>query len=304
MQKDSINQWLGLNFAFVCLFVCLFVGLLQEYCIFTELIKEGIMRMVEERVLSNGGVIFLPFKVSIFGEIVDKYYLLKKRFKIDFVTSEENLLCATTNSLGGSEFWMQFGKPGKEEDRNCVINHRSIRECVKEDHRKDDVMRLFDAIRNHDNVRFIRMEECGDNSSHLGYSRRTVEEIKGSKRKMKSSSRKKKFSKKIYETSGTPTIPTQEPMLLWDGTTFSANGSDVVGVMNIAREKKSKLDDETIRDIVTIRGMEKALIELKIALEEKMDDVCEDAYAEVQLYEEKWLEEAHREKNNVVEERR
>lgn len=41
-------------------------------------------------------------------------------------------------------------------------------------------------------------------------------------------------------------------MLLWDGTTFSANGSDVVGVMNIAREKKSKLDDETIRDIVTM----------------------------------------------------
>lgn len=50
--------------------------------------------------------------------------------------------------------------------------------------------------------------------------------------------------------------------------------------------------------------MEKALIELKIALEEKMDDVCEDAYAKVQLYEEKWLEEARRETNNVVEERR
>jgi hypothetical protein len=57
-------------------------------------------------------------------------------------------------------------------------------------------------------------------------------------------------------------------------------------------------------EILLLWGMEKALIELKIALEEKMDDVCEDAYAEVQLYEEKWLEEARRETNNVVEERR
>ena len=47
-----------------------------------------------------------------------------------------------------------------------------------------------------------------------------------------------------------------------------------------------------------------ALIELKIALEEKMDDVCEDAYAEVQLYEEKWLEEAHREKIMLLKKRR
>ena len=47
-----------------------------------------------------------------------------------------------------------------------------------------------------------------------------------------------------------------------------------------------------------------ALIELKIALEEKMDDVCEDAYAKVQLYREKWLEEAHREKIMLLKKRR
>ena len=66
--------------------------------------------MIEESLIrEDGGMLILPFSYTFYASVVECYNELEKNFKIDFVSSDHNILCTVTNDITDSDVWKQLG---------------------------------------------------------------------------------------------------------------------------------------------------------------------------------------------------
>ena len=76
-----------------------------------ELISSTIPSMANKNILSEGGVIYLPFQLSIFSQIVAHYNILRENYSISFIgCTQKNTLWSCTQEIVAKEMLEVFEK--------------------------------------------------------------------------------------------------------------------------------------------------------------------------------------------------
>merc|ERR1711865_51042 len=100
---------------------------------FGKLLSDTVPLMIQESLIrEDGGMLILPFAYTFYASIVECYNELKQNFKIDFVSSDRNILCTVTNNITDSDVWEQLGNKDQFQEIFIALL------CRK---------RLFDRIR-------------------------------------------------------------------------------------------------------------------------------------------------------------
>ena len=200
--------------------------------------------MIEETLIrKDGGMLILPFAYTIYASIVECYDELKQYFKIDFVSSDQNVLCTVTNNITDSDVWKQLGN--KEQFQENIYCNSLSEQVIRQNANNDSALRnhmisLLNNIKNLDLVRFIRLERC-DKAG--GYSDDTVD-LKGlkaadlqaqAKEKTKHNTSKRKKNQIEKKNEGQPTL--------------GSSSNDTMAVFNIQNQTKKRVYDDMINYI-------------------------------------------------------
>ena len=198
------------------------------------MIKETLIR-------KDGGMLILPFAYTIYASIVECYDELKQYFKIDFVSSDQNVLCTVTNNITDSDVWEQLGK--KEQFQENIYCNSLSEKVIRQNANNDSALRnhmisLLNNIKNLDLVRFVRLERREDGG---GYSDNTVnlEGLKAAhlqaKEKTKYNPSKRKKNQIVKKNEGQPTL--------------GSSSNDTMAVFNIQNQTKKRVYDDMINYI-------------------------------------------------------
>ena len=77
----------------------------------TKLLSITIPSIANNNILSNGGVIYLPFQISVFSQIVAHYNTLRENYSISFIgCTESNTLWSCTQKISATEMLDVFEK--------------------------------------------------------------------------------------------------------------------------------------------------------------------------------------------------
>ena len=89
---------------------------------FGKLLSKTVPLMIKETLIrEDGGMLILPFAYTFYASIVECYNELKQNFKIDFVSSDRNILCTVTNNITDSDVWEQLGNKDQfQENFYCT----------------------------------------------------------------------------------------------------------------------------------------------------------------------------------------
>ena len=169
--------------------------------------------MIEETLIrEDGGMLILPFAYTFYASIVECYNELKQNFKIDFVSSDRNILCTVTNNITDSDVWEQLGNKDQfQENFYCTsLSEKVIRQNTADGSPlRTPMISLLNNIRNFESVRFICLELREDAG---GYSDDTVN-LKGlkaahrqAKEKIKYNHSKRKKNQIEKKNEGQPTL--------------------------------------------------------------------------------------------------
>ena len=91
---------------------------IQGYRLMKELISTTIPSIANNNILSEGGVIYLPFQISIFTEIVAHYDILREKYSISFVEcTPNNTLWSCTQNIVAKEMIDVFEKTIDQEEK-------------------------------------------------------------------------------------------------------------------------------------------------------------------------------------------
>ena len=189
--------------------------------------------MIQESLIrEDGGMLILPFAYIFYASVVECYNELKQNFKIDFVSSDHNILCTVTNSITDSDVWKQLGKKQYQENFYCnSLSDRVIRENVNSDSALlSDMIFLLNNIRKFKSVRFILLERREDAA---GYSDDTVnlEKLKAAHRQAKGKTKhnpsKRKKNQIEKKNKGQPTL--------------GSSSNDTMAVYNNQNQTKKRL---------------------------------------------------------------
>ena len=84
---------------------------IQGYRSMKELISSTIPSIANNNILSEGGVIYLPFQISIFSQIVAHYNILREKYSISFIgCTPKNTLWFCTQKIVAKEMLDDFEK--------------------------------------------------------------------------------------------------------------------------------------------------------------------------------------------------
>lgn len=220
--------------------------------------------MIEESLIrEDGGMLILPFSYTFYASVVECYNELEKNFKIDFVSSDHNILCTVTNNITDSDVWKQLGNKDQfQENFYCTsLSEKVIRQNTDDGSPlREPMISLLNNIKKCEFVRFIRLERC-DKAG--GYSDDTVnlEGLKAAdlqaqaKEKTKHNTSKRKKNQIEKKNEGQPTIGSSfnDAMAVYRNQNktrkrqFENFKSCIQDYSNDNNEFRAKLADETIQ---------------------------------------------------------
>lgn len=103
-----------------------------------------------------GGVIFLPFQLSFFSQIVANIETLKKNYYISFVGyTENNTLWSCTQKISEEEMQQVFEKKRNQEEQYCTVTEQEIKQKNWFKVRRDDLFDIFNCIDNPATTQFL-----------------------------------------------------------------------------------------------------------------------------------------------------
>ena len=119
-----------------------------------ELISNTIPSIANNNILSEGGIIYLPFQISIFTEIVAHYDILREKYSISFVDcTPNNTLWSCTQNIVATEMIDVFEKTIDQEEKYCTIKVQEIKQNgLTNVVRTEDLQEIFSCINNCENV--------------------------------------------------------------------------------------------------------------------------------------------------------
>ena len=117
-----------------------------------------------------GGVIFLPFQLSFFSQIVANIETLKKNYSISFVgCTANNTLWSCTQKISEEEMQQVYEKKRNQEERYCIVTEQEIKQKNWFNVRRDDLLDIFNRIVNPATTRFIELKYVPDGDDRLGF---------------------------------------------------------------------------------------------------------------------------------------
>ena len=117
-----------------------------------------------------GGVIFLPFQLAFFSQIVAHIGTLKKYYSISFVgCTEKNTLWTCTQKIPEEDMQQVFEKQRNQEDRYCIVTEQQIKQKDWFNIRSDDLLDIFNRIVNPATTRFIELTYLPNSDDRLGF---------------------------------------------------------------------------------------------------------------------------------------
>ena len=141
-----------------------------------------------------GGVIFLPFQLAFFSQIVAHIETLKKYYSISFVgCTEKNTLWTCTQKIPEEDMQQVFEKQRNQEDRYCIVTEQQIKQKDWFNIRSDDLLDIFNRIVNPATTRFIELTYVPNGDDRLGFTGLCNEQ----RHDIKRSSNKAKSKRKI-----------------------------------------------------------------------------------------------------------
>ena len=94
-----------------------------------QLLSNTIPSIANNNILSNGGVIYLPFQISVFLQIVANYNTLWENYSISFIgCTKSNTLWSCTQKNSATEMLDVFGKTICQEELYCTITEQEIKQ--------------------------------------------------------------------------------------------------------------------------------------------------------------------------------
>ena len=117
-----------------------------------------------------GGVIFLPFQISFFSQIVANYKILKENYSISFVgCTKNNTLWSCTQRISVTDMLQVFEKKICQEKQYCSVTKQEIKECDLTNVCRNNLLHIYSRIANPKDTRFIQLMYAEVGDSHLGY---------------------------------------------------------------------------------------------------------------------------------------
>ena len=114
-----------------------------------ELISSTIPSIANNNILSEGGVIYLPFQISIFSEIVAYYNIFWEKYSISFIgCTPKNTLLSCTQKIVATEMLDVFKKNFDQEEQYCTITEQEIKQNHLSNVRSDNLLEIFYPIDN------------------------------------------------------------------------------------------------------------------------------------------------------------
>ena len=143
---------------------------IQGYRSMRELISSTIPSMANNNILSEGGVIYLPFQLSIFSQIVAHYNILREKYSISFIgCTQKNTLWSCTQEIVAKEMLEVFEKKIDQEEQYCIITDQEIKQNSMFDVDTDHMLEIFYRIDKPETIRFIQLTLAKGDDVHLGY---------------------------------------------------------------------------------------------------------------------------------------
>mmetsp|Transcript_15588 Transcript_15588/g.23942 ORF Transcript_15588/g.23942 Transcript_15588/m.23942 type:complete len:680 (+) Transcript_15588:91-2130(+) len=121
------------------------------------------------------GMIFLPFCLHVFKEIISSISVLDQYYDISFVRKSQlgcHALWSGTSSIDSTVMQEWFGKKINQEEFYCTFSKRDLYECMDDGGvTKEEVNRYLRKIEDVENVRMIRLKPLASyerGSGHIG----------------------------------------------------------------------------------------------------------------------------------------
>ena len=134
-----------------------------------KLLSITIPSIANNNILSNGGVIYLPFQISVFSQIVAHYNTLRENYSISFIgCTESNTLWSCTQKISATEMLDVFDFFCQEE-QYCTITEQEIKQKTWPNVCSDDLLDIFKHIDDPKKTRFIQLNFAKGDGVHLGY---------------------------------------------------------------------------------------------------------------------------------------
>ena len=135
-----------------------------------QLLSITIPFIANNNILSNGGIIYLPFQISVFLQIVANYNTLRENYSISFIScTKSNTLWSYTQKISATEMLDVFGKKICQEEQYCTITEQEIKQKTWPNVCSDDLLDIFKRIHDPGKIRFIQLIFAKGDDVHLGY---------------------------------------------------------------------------------------------------------------------------------------
>ena len=112
-----------------------------------QLLSNTIPSIANNSILSNGGVIYLPFWISVFLQIVANYNTIRENYSISFIgCTESNTLWSCTQKNLATEMLDVFEKTICQEELYFTITEQEIKQKTWPNVCSDDLLDIFNRI--------------------------------------------------------------------------------------------------------------------------------------------------------------
>ena len=136
----------------------------------TKFLSVTIPSIANNNILSNGGVIYLPFQILVFSQIVAHYNTLRDNYSISFIgCTESNVLWSCTQQISAKKRLDVFENKICQEEQYCTITEQEIKQNTWPNICSDDMLDIFKRIDDPGNTRFIQLIFAKGDDVHLGY---------------------------------------------------------------------------------------------------------------------------------------
>ena len=126
-----------------------------------ELISSTIPSIVNNNILSNGGVIYLLFQISVFPQIVANYNTLREKYSISFIgCTKKNTLWSCTQKYLATQMLDVFEKIIDQEELYCTITEQEIKQKSWPNVCSEDLLEIFCRIDNPKKNTFYSTHFC------------------------------------------------------------------------------------------------------------------------------------------------
>ena len=142
----------------------------QGYRNIDKFISKTIPAFAENNILAEGGVIYLPFQISFFSQIVAKIETLKNYYSVAFIgCTGKNTLWSCTQNISEVEMQQVFEKTKDQEELYCKVTEREIKQNYSLNVCGDELLHIFNRIDNPTTTRFIQLTHLAKGDCRLGF---------------------------------------------------------------------------------------------------------------------------------------